>query len=157
MTKLSDIFFRHAPDLAPAGNGAEQQTGTASASGAKGADLTFEYRDTPFTSFMRLLKDKIETDPKEALRMVLNAKQAKIFTKAHETEKIERKLSEIVNALHQEQPKGLVATFLRSVLDLPRPAAEAGIRESRSPPPPVFHGPGPQPAPGAGHRFKALT
>jgi len=125
MMKLSDIFFRHAPDAAPAGHSAEQQSGASSASGASGAELTLEYRDTPFTSFMRLLKDKIETDPKEAMRMVLNAKQAKIFTKAHEVEKIERKLSEIVNALHQEQPKGLAASFLRSVLDLARPATEA--------------------------------
>jgi hypothetical protein len=133
MTKLSDIFFRHAPDAAPAGNAAEQQSGTASASGASGADLTLEYRDTPFTSFMRLLRDKIETDPKEAMRMVLNAKQAKIFTKAHEVDKIEKKLSEVVDALHREQPKGLAASFLRSVLDLARPASEARHPENPAP------------------------
>ena len=133
MMKLSDIFFRHAPDAAPAGNGAEQQSGAASASGAGGVDLALEYRDTPFISFMRLLKDKIETDPKEALRMALNAKEAKIFNKSHEIEKIEKKLSEIVDALHHEQPKGLVASFLRSVLDLARPATEARHPENPAP------------------------
>jgi hypothetical protein len=146
MSKLCSIFDRHAPGETPEGAAGAEQAAS-SGSGANGKALTFEYRDTPFISFMRRVKDMIQTDPKEALRLIMNAKEAKLFVRAHEKERIKEAMTRIIDALRREHPQGLTATFFRSALDLPPPVPEH--RQPHLPVPalrPLFPIPGLTPA-----------
>jgi hypothetical protein len=134
MINLCSIFDRHAPDdfagTAADQTGADTQAGDA-ANGAEAHDFGLEFRENPFTSFMRKLRDMIERDPREAMRMVENARSAKIFTKSYEQEGIQKAKDRIIEALSHEKPEGSLAhQFLRSVLDAsaPAPASPAQVQ-----------------------------
>jgi hypothetical protein len=130
MIQLFEIFDRHAPGTAVASEAEQSGAGTSGGSKNDDSSLTLEFRDNPFASFMRKVRDMIQTNPKEAIRMIENVREARLFNKAHEKESIKNALNRAVTAIEHESPQerqGLVATFFRSVLDLPRTPEAAAL------------------------------
>lgn len=133
MIDLCSIFDRHAPeDFAEAGAdqmGAGTEAGDA-ATEAESHDHGLEFKDNPFTSFMRKLREMINRDPREALRMVDNVRQARIFTKTYEEQLIHQAKERISQALSHEKPEGSLAQqFLRSAFNIiPAPTSPSPMQ-----------------------------
>ncbi len=118
-------FMRCAAGLPDGGEAkAGSRSGADAASGENGdkADaLTLEMRDSPFASLMKYLETLMDTDPKEALRLLKTVLADKIFTAPRETARLAQTLDQIIIRLKDAVPTAAGA-FLLSLHNISLPA-----------------------------------
>ena len=119
---------KNAPTTARSSQTAGQQTD----SGEVMDHFTFDMADSPFQSVLRTIEKLIDTDPREAMRLLKTTLSDRLFTADAQLSRLSQAMDEIQEELRRQKPEesfetaiALQSAFTRGMHSLPAPQAAA--------------------------------